>query len=82
MQPNPSFGDTTQALVFRSPAAKRYRGRVSWSWSPGISGRESSVETTGSPMFLGNLDCAFALLSDPGGPDASGHCDAPTRPPF
>ena len=23
------------------------------------------VETTGSPMFLGNPDCAFALLSDP-----------------
>ncbi len=29
----------------------------------------ASVETTGSPTFLGNLDCAFALLSDPGGTD-------------
>ncbi len=27
----------------------------------------ASVETTGSPMFLGNPHCAFALLSDPGG---------------
>jgi len=33
-------------------------------------------------MFLGNPDCAFALLSDPGGPDTSGPCDAPTRLPF
>ena len=36
----PSLGDTTQALVFRPHAAERCRGRVSWSWSPGISGRE------------------------------------------
>jgi hypothetical protein len=36
----PSLGDTTQALVFRSHAAKRCRGRVSRSWSPGTSGRE------------------------------------------
>ena len=35
----PSLGDTTLALVFRSHAAERCRGRVSWSWSPGISGR-------------------------------------------
>jgi hypothetical protein len=31
-----------------------------WSWSPGVSGRDSSAETTGSPKFLGNLDCPFA----------------------
>jgi len=32
-----------------------------------------SVETTGSPTFLGNPDCALALLSDPGRTNASGH---------
>jgi len=26
--------------------------------------------------------CALALLSDPGGTDASGHCNAPARPPL
>ena len=36
----PSLGDTTPALVFRPHAAERCRGRVSWSWSPGTSGRE------------------------------------------
>ena len=40
------------------------------------------VETAGSPMFLGNPDCVFALLYDPGGPTASGLCDAAARPPF
>jgi hypothetical protein len=33
-------------------------------------------------MFLGNPKCAFALLSDPGEPTASGPCDAAARPPF
>ena len=33
----------------------------------------SSVETTGSPTFLGNPNCALALLSDPGRTNASGH---------
>ena len=32
-----------------------------------------SVETTGSPTFLGNPACALALLSDPGRTHASGH---------
>ena len=36
----PSLGDTTQTLVFRPHAAERCRGRVSWSWLPGTSGRE------------------------------------------
>ncbi len=31
-----------------------------WSWSPGISGRDFSEETTGPPKFLGNLNCPFA----------------------
>ena len=60
----PSLGDTTVALVFRSQAAEC--AAEAWSWSPGISGREFAVETTGSPTFLGNPDCALALLSDPG----------------
>jgi hypothetical protein len=33
-------------------------------------------------MFLGNPQCAFALLFDQGEPAASGHYDAPTWPPF
>ena len=37
-----------------------------WSWSPGISGRDFAEETTGSPKFLGNPDCPFALFIDPG----------------
>ena len=41
----------------------------------------SSMETTGSPTFLGNL-CAYALLFDPGGTDVSGRYDTPTRPPL
>jgi hypothetical protein len=78
----PSLGDTTQALAFRSHAAERCPARVSWSWSPGGSSRESSVETAGSPTFLGNPSCTLALLFDPGGIDASGQCGAPTRPPL
>ena len=31
-----------------------------WSWSPGISGRDFSEETTGPPKFLGNPNCPFA----------------------
>jgi len=34
--------------------------------SPGISGRLWSVETAGSPAFLGNPHCALAPLFDPG----------------
>jgi hypothetical protein len=41
----------------------------------------SSVETTGSPTFVRNPYCAFALLSDPGRIDVSGHDNTPTRPP-
>ncbi len=40
-----------------------------------------SVETAGPPAFLGNPDCALALLSDPGGTDTSGLGDASARPP-
>jgi len=38
--------------------------------------RLTLVETTGSPRFPGNPSREHALLSDPGGPHASGPCDA------
>jgi hypothetical protein len=41
-----------------------------------------SVETAGSPTFLGNPHCALALLFDPGRTGASGPCDASARPPL
>jgi hypothetical protein len=57
-----------------SPARGRALPRAAfWSWLPGISSREQSVETAGSPTFLGNPHCALALLSDPGRTNASGH---------
>ena len=39
------------------------------------------VETTGPPAFLGNPNCALALLSDPGGTATPSHYDVPARPP-
>jgi len=39
---------------------ERCRARVSWSWSPGSSGRDVAEETAGSPKFLGDPDCPFA----------------------
>ena len=36
-----------------------------------------SWRRAGSPRFLGNPSPEHALLFDPGGPDTSGHCDAP-----
>jgi len=42
----------------------------------------ASMETTGSPTFLGNPDCALALLSDPGGTDTPDLGDASARPPI
>jgi len=79
----PSLGDTTRALVFR-PMHGRAPPRAG---SPGVGhpvppAGMLSVETAGSPTFLGNPHCALALLSDPGGTDASGHDDAPARPPL
>ena len=59
----PSLGDTTQALVFRPRAAERCRRRVSWSWSPGISGRDFGqwrrqdlLRSWGTPIVL--LPCS------------------------
>ena len=65
----PSLGGTTQAFVFRPHAAERIRGRVSWSWSPGISGRDVGqwrrqdlLRSWGTPIVL--LPCS----STPVGP--------------
>jgi hypothetical protein len=59
----PSLGDTTRALVFRPHAAERCRERVSWSWSPGTSGRDVSqwrpqdlLRSWGTPIVL--LPCS------------------------
>jgi hypothetical protein len=62
-----------QRSLFRPPGGRALPRAVFWSWSPGISRREQSVETAGSPTFLGNPHCALALLSDPGRTNASGH---------
>jgi hypothetical protein len=44
--------------------------------TPGVScGNDRASHVPGEPS------CAYALLSDPGRTDASGHHDAPTRPP-
>jgi hypothetical protein len=79
----PSLGNTTQALVFRPHAAERCRGRVSWSWSPGISGREVGqwrrqdlLRSWGTPIVL--LPCS----TTPAGPTHQARCDAPARPPL
>jgi hypothetical protein len=76
----PSLGDTIQALAFRPHAAERFRGRCSGVGHPVSPAGKGSVETTGSPTFLGNPDCALALLSDPGGTDASGHDGTSMQP--
>ena len=41
-----------------------------------------STETTGSPKFLGNPNCTFAGLFDPGSSTASNHHNAAARPPW
>jgi hypothetical protein len=79
----PSLGDTTQALVFRPPCDRALPRAgllelVTRYLQPGT----RSVETTGSPTFLGNPNCALALLSDPGRTNASGHINASARPPI
>jgi hypothetical protein len=68
----PSLGGATPALVFRSHAAERCRGRVSRSWSPGISGRAFVSGDDRISYVPGEPPCALALLFDPGRTDASG----------
>ena len=78
----PSLGGTTGTRMFRS------RRRCVWpTASLGLFTRDplpgiSSVETTGSPKFLGNLACPFAMLQDSGGtpfPDHSGRSRGPGK---
>ena len=65
---------------FRSPADECAAG--AWSWSPGNSGRDVAEETTGSPKFLGNLDCPSArVLTDAGRTPAPDHFGAAAWPP-
>jgi hypothetical protein len=55
----PSFGGTTGPRMFRS--RRRCVGRRrAWGWLLGTPSESASVETTGSPKFLGNLNCPFA----------------------
>ena len=63
----PSLGGTSAfTRSFRSSADEC--AAEAWSWSPGISGRDVAEETTGSPKFLGNPDCPFAMFqSTPAG---------------
>jgi hypothetical protein len=67
---------------FARHAAERCRRRCSGVGHPVPPAGKESVETTGSPTFLGNPHCALALLSDPGRTHASGPCDALARPPL
>jgi hypothetical protein len=78
----PSLGDTTRSARVslargRTPPRAGLLELVTRYLQPG----RLSVETTGSPTFLGNPDCALALLFDPGGTDAPCHCGASARPP-
>ena len=77
----PSLGGTMGTLAVSLPR----RASVS-AVGPGVGhpvspAGNSSMETTGSPTFLGN-PCAYALLFDPGRIDVSGRYDTPTRPPL
>ncbi len=51
---------------FARSTAERCRGRSSGVGHPVSPAGLLSMETTGSPTFLGNPHCALALLSDPG----------------
>ena len=77
----PSLGGTMGTLAVSLPR----RASVA-AVGPGVGHPVSpagiaSMETTGSPTFLGN-PCAYALLFDPGRIDVSGRYDTPTRPPL
>ena len=58
----PSFGGTSAfTRSFRSSADECTV--EAWSCYPGISSRDFAEETTGSPKFLGNPKCPFAMFS-------------------
>ena len=77
----PSLGNTAPALEFRPHTAERCRGRFSGVGHPVSPAGSLSAETAGSPTFLGNPDCALALLFDPGRTGGIRPYDAPARPP-
>ncbi len=54
------------ARHFARSGIERCPGRSSGVVRPVSPAGHSSMETAGSPTFLGNPDCALALLSDPG----------------
>ncbi len=56
----------SQRSHFARSAAERCHGRSSGVGHPVSPAGLLSMETTGSPTFLGTPDCALALLSDPG----------------
>jgi hypothetical protein len=64
----PSLGDTTRALVFRPHAAERCHGRSSGVGHPVSPAGSLSVETTGSPTFLGNPIVLLPCSPTPAGP--------------
>ena len=76
----PSLGGTSVCTrCFLSPTDEC--AAEAWSWSPGISRRDSAEETTGSPKFLGNPHCPFAhVQSTPVGLSAPDHYDVATWP--
>ncbi len=63
----------SSARVSPAPPASAPAGRSAGVGHPAPPTGNKSVETAGSPTFLGNPDCALALLSDPGRTHASGH---------
>jgi len=70
----PSLGNTTCTLVFRPPRGRALpRRRVSWSWLPGISGRDFFGGDDRISYVPGEPQLCSCLLFDPGRTGASGH---------
>ena len=62
----PSLGGTAGALRFRLPGAEECVPAEPGVGHPVSPAGTSSAETAGSPKFLGNLDCPFAMFLDSG----------------
>ena len=73
----PCFHGTIRRCDFLPPLPPRFVA-FAWRYHPA----RGRMETTGPLTFPGNPNCAFALLYDPGGIDASGRYDASTWPPL
>ena len=78
----PSLGGTTQALVFRPHAAERCRARVSWSWSPGTSGRECVSGNDRISYVPGEPRLCSCPALRPRQDQRIRPCDASARPPL